>query len=206
MAATPVTCTLCCCRWLEQDTDYSSSRELLRGPLGRPAAELDALVSAITYPRLQLRVLQVLIWQLSKDIMEGAPGHVLRLSKGPAAPWDHKSTAAVPCAATPSYVACSSSWEQLPDAELAALYAAACRALDPVPQQNQEQQPAAPVSKAEQAATVARWLEAQEVALAWAVVKYAELVSQPGEQSNVQLCKRLYSPVPAVVCAALCVL
>jgi hypothetical protein len=140
--------------------------------LGRPTTELEALLAAITYPQLQLRVLQGLIWQLCSAILEGAPSHRLRLSKGPAAPWDHKSTAAEPCATPPSYAACTSSWEQLPDDELAALYAAACSAMHPA-----GQEPAAAVSKMQQAAAVASWLEAQEVTLAWAVLKYAELVS-----------------------------
>jgi hypothetical protein len=161
------------CRWLYKQDMYSSMMQLLRGPLGRTPGHLDSLLSAIDNQLLQLRVLQLLIWQLSKSVLTAAPSHVLRLSQGPAAPWDHKSTAAAPCAATPSYVACSSSWEELPDAELAALYGAAFRALHPAVQQL----PAVAPSKAAQAATVARWLEAQEVALAWAVVKYRDLVS-----------------------------
>jgi hypothetical protein len=130
------------------------------------------LLSAIDNQLLQVRVLQLLIWQLSRAVLTAAPGHRLRLSKGPAAPWDHKATAAEPCAAPPSYASCSRHWEELPHAELATLYAAACHEMYPA-----ERQSAPGASKAQQAATVTSWLEAQEVVLAWAMVKYWDLVS-----------------------------
>jgi hypothetical protein len=90
-----------------------------------------------------------------------------RISRGPAKPWEQRLTGIQHGHAAPSYVSCSAKWRELPDADLEAAFMAA-RTFLPGP---------APLPQPQMVSTVACCLEAQEVALAWAVVKYAELVS-----------------------------
>jgi hypothetical protein len=89
------------------------------------------------------------------------------MSRGPVKPWQQQLTELQPASAMPSYMSCLANWARLPEAGVQAAFMAA-RAATPG---------AAPLPRPKMLSTVLGWMEAQEVALAWAVVQYAELVS-----------------------------
>jgi hypothetical protein len=107
--------------------------------------------------------------KMCKAIVDGPPCITERLPKTPAKPWDHQITVPEGFPDTPTYAAasCKAQWEALRDSDLQAAFLAA-RSAVPGP---------APLPRSQMVGTVISYLEAQEVALAWAVVKYAELVS-----------------------------
>jgi hypothetical protein len=93
---------------------------------------------------------------------------LVRLINGPPKPWQDRLTSALTNPLPePSYIANAGRWGQLLDADLEAAFQAA-RADIPGP---------APLPRQQMLNNVLAWQQAQEVALAWAVVKYAELVS-----------------------------
>jgi hypothetical protein len=89
-----------------------------------------------------------------------------RIDMGPPKPWEQQLTELQTASFGPSYSSVSAGWEQLPYATLEAACAAARTA---IPGEM-------PVSRWGMVSTVLRWLQAQELTLAWTVVKYAELV------------------------------
>lgn len=100
--------------------------------------------------------------------MRSTPPRIIgRSIRGPPKPWEEHLTALQRVAYQPSYVPYSQQWATLPEADLQAAFAAARAA---IPGQ-------APLPRWRMVSTVLGWFHAQEVALSWAVVKYAELVS-----------------------------
>jgi hypothetical protein len=106
--------------------------------------------------------------QLCRDIRSGLPPLGERISKGPAKPWEQRLTVlqVIP-QPQPSYLSCQNNWAHLPDPVLQAALQAA-RAAIPAPVVLQRQQAIG---------HMAAWFDVQEAVLAWAVVKYGELVS-----------------------------
>jgi hypothetical protein len=105
--------------------------------------------------------------QLYKAIRYGPPCIMERINRGPPKPWEQQLTEVQVAASEPSHVPNHASWAQLPDANLSNAFMAA-RAAIPGPTS---------LPRWQMVSTVLGWMEAQEVALAWAVVQYAELVS-----------------------------
>jgi hypothetical protein len=105
--------------------------------------------------------------QLSNVILQAPPGITERISRGPAKPWQEQLTGLQCASAEPYYILCADKWAQLADADLDAAFLAA-RTFVPGP---------VPLPRPQMVSTVLGCFQVQEVALAWAVVKYAELVS-----------------------------
>jgi hypothetical protein len=111
--------------------------------------------------------------QLCKAIREGPPNITERLANSPPKPWEAQINVPEGAPDVPTYASCQGKWEQLRDGDLQAAFLAA-RAAVPGP---------APLPRPQMVSIVMSWLEAQEAALAWAVVKYAELVSTSVESA-----------------------
>jgi hypothetical protein len=99
---------------------------------------------------------------------QGPPSIQARITSGPRKPWEQRLTALqVMPLLQPSYESCQGNWQHMSDIDLNAVFHAV--------------RPAAPgaaqATRTQMISTMLGWFEAQEVALAWAVVKYAELVS-----------------------------